>query len=125
MLTVRVIGLAVLIVGALAGAPSFAGAESPSAWILWEKYFSMKRNAGTTTWEPQDGFDRLADCRTSAQQLLQTALAYMKDNGGKLLGPVQLEGRAAVFAVAKSGVQERVDVRYLCFPGTFDPRPRS
>ena len=110
------------------GAPSFAGAQSSSAWILWEKYYTKKGTIETTTWEPQDGFEQLADCRKSAQQLLQFALDYMKSAGGKLLGPTQLDplaGRAAVFVVTESGIEKTYDIRYLCFPGTFDPRPRQ
>ena len=113
-----------MIIGVLASSPSHVGAQSTSAWILWEKYYTKKGTAETTTWEPQDGFEQLGDCRKSAQQLLQFALDYMKSVGGKLLGPVQLDGRAAIFAVTESGVEKSYDIRYLCFPGTFDPRPR-
>jgi hypothetical protein len=124
MPTARSIGIIVLLVSVLAGGSSFAAAQSTSAWILWEKNFTTKGDVGATTWEPQDGFDSLASCRASAQQLLKFALDYMKSVGGKALGPVQLDGRAAMFAITDSGVQQRIDIRYLCFPGTFDPRPR-
>jgi hypothetical protein len=122
---VRALVFVALLAYVVGGAPSFAGAQSSSAWILWEKYYTKKGTAETTTWEPQDGFEQLADCRKSAQQLLQFALDYMKSTGGKLLGPTQLDGRAAMFAVTESGVEKSYDIRYLCFPGTFDPRPRQ
>jgi len=122
---VRAIGLVALIAGVLASAPPFAGAQSNASWILWEKYYTKKGTTETTTWEPQDGFEQLADCRKAAQQLLQYSLDYMKSMGGKLLGPVQLDGRAAMFSVSESGVEKMFDIRYLCFPGPFDPRPRS
>jgi hypothetical protein len=123
-LSARSLGLVAATVGALAGAPSFAGAQSTSAWILWEKQVTTKGNTETTTWQPQDGFDLLAECRTWGQQLLQFTFAYMKSNNAKILGPMQLDGRAAVFTLTESGVQQTIDVRYLCFPGTFDPRLR-
>lgn len=92
MPTLRLVGLVALAVGGLARAPQFAGAQSASTWILLEKYFTMKNGAGTTTWEPQDGFDFLADCRMSAQQLLQTALAFMKTGAGDSLDPCNWTG---------------------------------
>jgi hypothetical protein len=116
--------LIAILLFALASSPSFAGAQSTSAWILWEKHYTTKGSSATTMWEPQDGFELLADCRRSAQQLLQFALASMKSNNGKLLGPVQLDGRAAVFTLTEAGVEQTIDVRYLCFPGPFDPRSR-
>jgi hypothetical protein len=121
---VRSVRIFVLLVNVLAGGPSLASAQSASAWILWEKNFTAKGDTGTTTWEPQDGYVSLASCRTSAQQLLKFALEYMKSMGGKPLGPVQLDGRAVMFALTDAGVQQRIDIRYLCFPGTFDPRQR-
>ena len=120
----RSIGFVVVLVAVLAGRASFVDAQSTSGWILWEKYFTTNGSKETTTWEPQDGFALLADCRTSAQQLLQNALTYVKDTGGKLLGPVRPDGRSVVFEVTQSGVQQRIDVRYVCFPGSFDPRTR-
>jgi hypothetical protein len=117
--------LVALVMVALVGGSSSAGAQATSTWILWEKNYTTKGIEPTTMWEPQDGFESLADCRKAGQQLLQFALGYMKSNNAKLLGPVQLDGRAATFAITESGVQRTMDVRYLCFPGTFDPRPRS
>jgi hypothetical protein len=113
-----------LIIGVIAGTSSLVDAQSTSGWILWEKNFTMKGSTPTTQWEPQDGFDTLAECRMSAQQLFQFALAYMKDAGGKILGGVRPDGRSAMFAVTEAGVQQTVDIRYVCFPGTFDPRPQ-
>lgn len=121
----RAIGLVALIVGVLASAPPFADAQSNATWILWEKYHTKKGTTETTTWEAQDGFETLADCRKSAQQLLQYSLDYVKSMKGKLLGPVQLDGRAVVFAITESGIEKTFDVRYLCFPSPFDPRPRG
>jgi hypothetical protein len=118
------VGVISLIVVALGGTPSPVDAQSTAGWVLWEKYSLTKGGAQTTTWEPQDGFDVLADCRLSARQLVQVALDYVKASGGKVLGPAQLEGRAVGFELTEGGVQQRVDVRYLCFPGTLDPRPR-
>jgi hypothetical protein len=120
----RSIGLILLTIGAIAGTPSLVDAQSTPGWILWEKYFTVKGSTETTQWEPQDGFDTLADCRMAAQQLFQYALAYMKDGHGKLQGPVRPDGRSAVFAVTDAGVQQTVDIRYVCFPGAFDPRPQ-
>ena len=83
----------------------------------------MKGTTETTQWEPQDGFDTLAECRTSARELLQLALAYMKSGAGTRMGPVRPDGRSAMFALTGTGEKQTLDIRYLCFPGTFDPRP--
>ena len=118
-----VLALLACVVG---GEPSFAGAQSSSAWILWEKTYTTKGKAApTTTWEPYDGYDTLAECRKAALPLVQAAIAYVKSMNGKVLGPVQMGGRAVTYTLTESGVQQTIDVRYLCFPGPFDPRPRQ
>jgi hypothetical protein len=123
---VRTIAIALLIVVALATTPSSVVAQSASAWILWEKTYTTKGKAAPSTmWEPYDGYDTLAECRKAALPLVQAALAYVKSMNGKVLGPVQLDGRMATFTITESGVQRTTDLRYLCFPGPFDPRPRS
>ena len=119
----RSIGAIVLCLVAIVGASSVAAAQVASGWILWEKNFRVKGTTETTEWEPQDGFDTLAECRATARELLQSALAYMKSGAGTLLGPVRPDGRSATFALTGAGQKQTLDVRYLCFPGTFDPRP--
>jgi hypothetical protein len=122
---VRALTFIALIVAAFAGASS-AHAQTPSAWILWEKTYTTKGKAAPTTmWEPYDGYATLAECRKAALPLVQYALAYVKSSNGKVLGPVQMDGRAVTYTITESGVQQTVNVRYLCFPGPFDPRPRS
>jgi len=76
-------------------APSRAIAQGTSGWILWEKSMSTKGGSDSVTWEPLDGF-----------------------------GPVRPDGRSAIFDVSKDGVKETLDIRLLCFPGAFDPRPK-
>jgi hypothetical protein len=123
---VRAIAIALLIVVALATTPSSVVAQSSSAWILWEKTYTTKGKAAPSTmWEPYDGYDTLAECRKAALPLVQAALAFVKSMNGKVLGPVQLDGRMATFTITESGVQRTTDLRFLCFPGPFDPRPRS
>jgi hypothetical protein len=100
------------------------GAQAGSGWILWEKNMIAKAGGETVTWEPQDGFESLRECRESGQKLLGFALAYMKSGAGKLLGDVRPDGRSAIFEVTNQGARETIDIRYLCFPGEFDPRPR-
>jgi len=56
---------------------------------------STKGGSDSVTWEPLDGF-----------------------------GPVRPDGRSAIFDVSKDGVKETLDIRLLCFPGAFDPRPK-
>lgn len=126
-MTVRPIAFVALIASVLVGASSSARAQSTSSWILWEKTYTTKGKAApTTTWEPYDGYDTLAECRKAALPLVQAALAYVKSLNGKVLGlPRELEGRAAVFTTTESGVEQTTDLRFLCFPGPFDPRPRS
>jgi hypothetical protein len=112
----------VLVATALATAPSSVVAQSSSSsWILWEKTYTTKGKAApTTTWEPYDGYDSLAECRKAAQPLLQAALAYVKSMKGKV--PKELDGRAATYTITESGVEQTTDLRFLCFPGPFDPR---
>ena len=120
---VRAIAFVALSVVALASASS-AHAQSASAWILWEKtYMTKGKAAPTTMWEPYDGYDTLAECRKAALPLVQAALEYVKSMKGKQLGPVQMDGRAVTFTITESGVQQTTDLRFLCFPGPFDPRP--
>ena len=117
--------LGVALVSLAALSPTFVGAIAGDAsnWVLWEKNLTTKDGNQTPQWEPLDGFDSLADCQISGQQILQTALTYyLKDGGGKLLGDVRPDGRSAMFAVGDAGAQHTVEWRYLCFPGTFEPR---
>ena len=106
-------------------APSLAVAQATSGWILWEKDMKTKGGAESVTWGPIDGYASIVECRQSGQQLLRYALDYMKSGAGKLLGPVRPDGRSAIFDVSKDGTKETLDIRYLCFPGGFDPRPKS
>jgi len=121
---VRATVFVVLIATALTTTPSFVGAQSSSSsWILWEKTYTTKGKAApVTTWEPYDGYDTLAECRKAAPPLIQFALAYVKSVNGKQLGPVQMDGRAVTYAITESGVEQTIDLRFLCFPGPFDPR---
>ena len=122
---VRAIAVVALIVGALASASS-VHAQTGSAWILWEKTYTTKGKAAPSTmWEPYDGYDTLAECRKAAPPLVQIALEYVKSMKGKQLGPVQMDGRAVTYAITESGVQQTTDLRFLCFPVPFDPRPRN
>jgi len=117
--------VAVLTITAVVGPASRAGAQTSPGWILWEKNMIAKSGGETVMWEPQDGFESLRECRESAQTLLGFALAYMKSGAGKLLGDVRPDGRSAMFELVKQGPRETIDIRYLCFPGGFDPRPRA
>ena len=116
--------LGVALVSLAALSPTFIGAiaGNRSSWVLWERNLTTKEGNATPLWEPIDGFDRLTDCQRSGRQILQTALTFMKNSGGKLLGDVRPDGRSATFAVTEAGAEQTVDVRYLCFPGTFEPR---
>jgi len=122
---VRTLTFVALIIAAFAGASS-AQTQTGSAWILWEKTYTTKGTAAPTTmWEPYDGYSTLGECRKAALPLVQYALDYVKSGNGKVLGPVQMDGRAVTYTITESGVQQTVNVRYLCFPGPFDPRPRG
>jgi hypothetical protein len=105
-------------------APSRLSAQATAGWILWEKNMTTKAGADSITWEPLDGFATIAECRLEGQRVFKSALGYMKSGAGKQLGPVRPDGRSAIFDVSKDGVQETLDIRLLCFPGSFDPRPR-
>ena len=101
-----------------------ASAQSSAGWILWEKNVTAKGGAESVTWGPIDGFASIAECRLEGRRILKTALTYMKSGAGKQLGPVRPDGRSAIFDVSKDGTTETLDIRYLCFPGGFDPRPK-
>jgi hypothetical protein len=106
-------------------APSPVGAQAAPGWILWEKSMISKPGAGapeSVTWEPLDGYESIAECRRSAQEPLKAAVAHMKSGAGKVIA-VRPDGRSAVFAATNAGAQQTIDIRYLCFPGAFDPRP--
>jgi hypothetical protein len=95
-----------------------------SGWVLWEK--TMKEGGSTgvwiTEWEPLDGFDYLADCQRSGQEVIEGARAFMSSGGRKLVD-VRPDGRSAVYSVEEDGAQRTVDYRLLCFPSLFDARP--
>jgi hypothetical protein len=115
------VGLCLLLAFA---APSRAIAQASPGWILWEKNMKAKGGAESVTWGPLDGFASITECRLEGQRALKSALDYMKSGAGKQLGPVRPDGRSAIFDVSKDGTKETLDIRYLCFPGGFDPRPR-
>jgi len=117
------IGVGLSLALALA-APARAIAQGTSGWILWEKSMSTKGGSDSVTWEPLDGFATIAECRLEGQRVFKSALDYMKSGAGKQLGPVRPDGRSAIFDVSKDGVKETLDIRLLCFPGAFDPRPK-
>jgi hypothetical protein len=100
-------------------------AQTTSGWVLWEKNMVTRTGTESVTWEPMDGFESIADCRQTGQQLLRGALDYMKSGAGKLLGDVRPDGRSAVFEVTNGRTRQTIDIRYLCFPGGLDPRPRE
>ena len=95
--------------------------KDAAAWVLWEKRMTFKDGGEATSWEPLDGFDRLADCQKSGQEILRAALDFMKSEGRKLLS-VRPDGRSASYEENESGTRQTVDARFLCFPGPFDPR---
>jgi hypothetical protein len=116
------LGVALLSVAALSPTLMRAAADKTSAWVLWEKNVTTKEGGGTTQWEAIDGFESLTRCQRSGQQIMQIGVDAMKQAGGQLLGDVRPDGRSAMFAVNERGAQQSVEWRYLCFPGTFDPR---
>ena len=96
--------------------------KDAAAWVLWEKRMTFRGDSEATAWEPLDGFDRLADCQKSGQEILQAALPYMKSEGRKLL-TVRPDGRSAAYEESDGATKVTVDARYLCFPAPFDARP--
>ena len=112
--------LAVVLVSLVA----FACTLSPkgaAAWVLWEKRMTFKDAGEATVWEPLDGFDRLADCQKSGQEILKGALGFMGSEGRKLLS-VRPDGLSAAYEVSEGGARHTVDTRLLRFPGPLDPR---
>ena len=95
--------------------------KDAAAWVLWEKRMTFKDAAEATVWEPLDGFESLAGCQKSGQEILKGALGYMGSEGRKLLN-VRPDGRSATYEVNEDGARHTVDARFLCFPGPFDPR---
>jgi hypothetical protein len=113
------------VVLALLCGPAATSAQTASGWVLWEKNMVARAGAESVTWEPMDGFESIAECRQNGQQLLQYALDYVKSGAGKMLGPVRPDGRSLIYEVTNAKPRQTVDTRFLCFPGTLDPRPRQ
>jgi len=95
--------------------------KDADAWVLWEKRMTFSGGGDTTAWEPLDGFDRLAACQKSGQEILRSALAFMGSEGRKLLS-VRPDGRSAAYEETAGAAKQTVDARFLCFPGSLDPR---
>ena len=119
------------LVAALVSPIAMACSSTPKdadGWVLWEKRMAFKDGGDSTSWEPLDGFDRLADCQKSGQEILRAALDFMKSDGRKLLS-VRPDGRSASYEESDGGTKQTIDARFLCFPSPFDPRvaedPRS
>ncbi|HEV8395068.1 MAG TPA: hypothetical protein VGQ37_12385 [Vicinamibacterales bacterium] len=100
-------------------------AQTTSGWVLWEMTMVTKAGADSVTWVPLDGFESIAECRQTGQQMLQNALDYVKSGAGKLLGPVRPDGRSLIYEVTNAKPRQTVDTRFLCFPGALDPRARQ
>lgn len=124
--TIRIAGLAVAITllfgGVYALKPQKVG--NTSGWVLWEKTMKEDVSTGvwTTDWEPLEGFDHLADCHKSGQEVIEGARAFMSSGGRKLV-VVRPDGRSAVYSIEEDGAKRSVDYRLLCFPGPLDVRP--
>jgi hypothetical protein len=110
---------------ALLVAPIATSAQATSGWVLWEKTMVDKAGAESVTWVPLDGFESIAECRQTGQQMLQYALDYVKSGAGKLLGPVRPDGRSLIYEVTNAKPRQTVDTRFLCLPGALDPRARQ
>ena len=95
--------------------------QNADGWVLWEKRMTLTNGNEVTAWEPLDGFGRLADCQKSGQEIVQSALEFMRSGGRKLVA-VRPDGRSAVYQEGEGAAQSSVDTRHLCFPGSFDPR---
>ena len=105
-----------------------AQTTTTTGWILWNKnvtwYPATDTKVATTTtqWSPVDGYDALSECRAEGQRQVLIFLEITKHlKSARLVGSVTPDGRSATF---NSKNDERFDVAYVCFPGTFDPRPR-
>ena len=116
--------IVVVLSGTIAAcATSPVDAQAGPGWVLWEKNMVATAGSESVTWGPLDGFESIAECRQNGQQTLKGALEYYNSGVGKQLGQVRPDGRSAVFEVTKAGTKQTIDIRYLCFPGQFDPRP--
>lgn len=109
--------------------PVMAGAQSLSGWVLWQRTHSGQKAptaplATYVIWEPQDGFERLADCRAFAIASGQSLSPLYKDTKATV---EVLPGGTEVIIIFPSNPQKGVEVlriKFVCFPGTLDPRPR-
>src|SRR5436190_2236824 len=77
-------GVALLIVLALS---SVLEAQTTAGWVLWERTLSSYKAAAAplvqeTDWEPQDGFEHLADCRVASTGAAKGRVTALKELSG-------------------------------------------
>ena len=104
--------------------------QSTSGWIWWI-HTSEEPNEPPTTgprpsaierWEPKDGYETISECRAAGE-------AYI-DGLSEALPATDIEinrlGRmvAMMFIKNTNGITTVYTYSAVCFPGTFDPRPR-
>lgn len=109
--------------------PASLAAQSTAGWVLWQKvtYSQKVANAPLTSapteWEPQDGYERLADCRAAVTAQVQALPKAYKETGA------QVEAAANMIVVISPATQQKplsvMNLTFVCFPGNLDPRPRS
>ena len=116
----------------------FALAASPvradSGWILWQVTEATPiSRAGSspsvgdrnTRWEPQEGFEAFALCRGAAAGALQGAVEVLKSTGAAKSARINPGGGSATLMFEEGSQMTLSTLRFVCFPGVFDPRGRA
>lgn len=122
------LGLALVV-----GMASIAYGQAAGAWVLWQKTIETRVTSGgsptsETIWDPRDGFDQLGLCRTAAQGSFSGLANGLTKNTPTGVTVDRLpRGSAGIITFAKDATGQAIvwSVDFLCFPGTFDPRPRG
>lgn len=120
----------------LYGAPLAAqSATTLAGWVLWQRSQTSEAKPATplvhsaVTWNPEEGFERLAECRTAAIASARS----LKTLEGMATPPskvqVEVTNTEAMIITTTITPQQKsasfVTARYMCLPGSLDPRPRG
>jgi hypothetical protein len=123
-----------LILGAIysAGAKLTAQDQDQSVgWVQWQKTqrttTTPKSPAAQSApeWIPKDGYASLIECRANGATQVQLAENVYRKNPNPKTEAKGVDRILMIISTGDDGKTTLIEINYLCFPGTFDPRPRQ